>query len=175
MSQEDRLAHLQSVHGAKIMVASILATYSSFSTTFQPSQEHMWFGCYTNDTLMVVKGVSPNGCASYSQVLDNHTLQPYTFDCSYLQHLWSTSGRVVAKIGKKWMLHPYPSIAHMFDMLWLYAKDPVATDHKGSLLSVLSKTWKIIVPFFQYSVKLGRSLLLSRNARILAAQKHWTT
>ena len=46
------------------------------------------------------------------------------------------------------------------------------TDHKGSLLSVLSKTWKIIVPFFQYSVKLGRSLLLSRNARILAAQKH---
>ena len=65
MSQEDRLAHLQFVHLAKIMTASISTTYSSFSTTSQPKQEHMWFGCYTNDTLMVVKGVSPNGCASY--------------------------------------------------------------------------------------------------------------
>ena len=34
---------------------------------------------------------------------------------------------------------------------------------------------KIIkVPFFQYSVKLGRSLLLSQNVKIPAAQKHWT-
>ena len=178
MSQEDRLAHLQSVHGAKIMIASISTTYSSFSTTFQPSQEHTWFGCYTNDTLMVVKGVSPNGCASYFQVLDNHTLQPYTFDCSYLQHLRSAPVRVIAKIGKKWMLNPYPSIAHMCDMLWLYAKDPVARltwDSGGWFWSHSLGEQIIKVPFFQYSVKLGRSLLLSRNPRIPATQKHWTT
>ena len=64
MSQEDRLTHLQSVHGAKIMTATIATTYSSFFTTFQPSQEHLWFGCFTNDTLIVVKGVSPNWCVS---------------------------------------------------------------------------------------------------------------
>ena len=73
----------------------------------------MWFGCYTNDTSMAVKGVSPNGCTSYFQVLDNRALQPYTFDCNYLQHLRSAPVRVVAKIGKKWMLDPYPLIAHM--------------------------------------------------------------
>ena len=55
MSQEDRLVHLQSVHGAKIMTATLsVTTYSSFLTTFQPSQEHLWFGCFTNDILMVV-------------------------------------------------------------------------------------------------------------------------
>ena len=87
MSQEDQLPQLQFMHGAKIMIVNISTTYSLFSTTFQPKKEHMWFGCFINDTLMVVKGVSPNGCAYYFQVLENHRLQPYTFDCSYLQHL----------------------------------------------------------------------------------------
>ena len=84
MSQEDRLVHLQSVHGAKIMTATLSITYSSFLTTFQPRQEHLWFGCFTNEILMVVKGVSPNGRVSYFQVLDNNRLQSYTFGCSYL-------------------------------------------------------------------------------------------
>ena len=35
--------------------------------------------------------------------------------------------------------------------------------------------YKIRKSFSQYSVKRGRALLLSRNARIPAAQKHWTT
>ena len=74
----------------------------------------MWFGFFINSTLMAAKGASPNGCASYFQVLDNHTLQPYTFDCSYLQHFRSAPVRVVAKIGKKWMLDPSPLIAHMW-------------------------------------------------------------
>ena len=56
----------------------------------------MWFGCFINDTLVAVKAVSPNGCASYFKVLDNHTLQPYTLECSYLQHLRSAQVRVVA-------------------------------------------------------------------------------
>ena len=76
--------------------------------------------------MMAIKGVSPNGCASYFQVLDNHRLQPYTFVCSYLHHLRRALVKVVAKTGKKWMLDPYPSIAHMCDMLWLYPKNPVA-------------------------------------------------
>ena len=88
--------------------------------------QYMWFGCFINDTLMVVKGVSPNGCASYFQVLDKHRLQTYTFDCGYLQHLQSAPIKVVAKTGKKWMFDPYPSIAHMCDMLQLYSKDLIA-------------------------------------------------
>ena len=93
---------------------------SIISRYIQPTQEHLWLGCFIDGTLMVVKGVSPNGCAS-------HTLQPCSFDFSYLQHLRSAPVKVAAKTGKKWILDPYPSIAHMCDMLWLYAKDPVAT------------------------------------------------
>ena len=108
------------------MTVNILVAYSSFFATFQPRQEHSWFGCFINDTLLVVKGISPNGRTSYFEVLDNNNLQPYTFDCSYLQHLRSALVGVVAKTRKKWMLDPNPSIAHMCDMLWLYAKDPIA-------------------------------------------------
>mgnify|MGYP000264649281 FL=1 len=74
---------------------------------------------------MVVKGVSPNECVSYFEALDNNRLQSYTFHCNYLQDLQSAPIRVVAKTGKKWILDPYPSIAHMCDILWLYAKDPL--------------------------------------------------
>ena len=72
MPQEDCLAHLQSVHGSKIMTTSISVAYSSFSTTFQPRHDHLWFGCFINDKLMVVKGVSPNSCAFYFKVLENN-------------------------------------------------------------------------------------------------------
>ena len=126
MPQKDRLAHLQVVDGAKIMIATILAAYSSLSTTFQPMQEHFWFGCFINDTLLVVKGVSPNGCISSFQVLDNNRLQPHAFHCNYLQYVRNAPVRVVAKMGKKWMLDRYPSIDHTCGMMWLYAKEPVA-------------------------------------------------
>ena len=56
MPQEDCLAHLQSIHGAKIMTTSTSVAYFLFSTTFQPRHAHSWFGCFINDTLMVVKG-----------------------------------------------------------------------------------------------------------------------
>ena len=56
MPQADRLAHLQAVHGAKIMIAAISAAYCSLSTSFQPMQEHFWIGCFINDTLLAVKG-----------------------------------------------------------------------------------------------------------------------
>ena len=112
MPQEDRLAHLQSIHGAKIMTSTLSTTYSSFFTTFQPSQEHLWFGCFTNDTLMAVKRVSRNGCISYFEVLDNNRLQSYTFDCSYLQDLRSAPVRVVVKTGKKWILCNTVNVLH---------------------------------------------------------------
>ena len=149
MSQEYLLAHVQLVHGAKIMIVSISTTYSSFSTTFQPRHECLWFGCFTNDTLMVVKGVS------YFEVQDNNRLQSYTFDYSHQQDLRSAPIRVVAKTGKKWMLDTYPSIAHMCDIVWLYAKDPVERltwDPRGWIWSQSLGENIVKVPFSQYSI-----------------------
>ena len=154
--------------------------FSSIFVVFcnlQPMQEHLWFGCFINDTLLAVKGVSPNGCVSYLEVLDNNRFLPYAFDSSYLQHLRRAPVRVVAKTGKKWLLDPYPSIAHMCDMLWLYAKEPVAIliwDLGGWFWSHSLGEQTIKVPLFQYSVKLGRLLLMSWNVMVPATQKHWT-
>ena len=130
-----------------------------------------------NDTLLVVKGISPNWCISYFEVLDNNRLQPHAFDCNYLQQVRNAPVRVVAKMGKKGMLHHSPSITHMCDRMWLYAKEPVARllwDPKGWFWSYSLGEQFVKVPFFQYSVKLGRSLLMSTNATVPTTQKHWT-
>ena len=126
MPQADLLVHLQVVHGAKIMIATISAAYSSLLTTFQPMQEHFWFACFINDTFLVVKGVSQNGCISYFEVLDNNRLQPHAFDCNYLQHVQNAPVIMVAKMGKKWLFAPYPSIARIHcDMMRWYPKEHV--------------------------------------------------
>ena len=108
------------------MTATISTAYSSLVASFQPMQEHFWFGCFTNDTLLVVKGISPNESISYFEVLDNSKLQPHAFECNYLQQVRNAPVRVVGKMGKNWLLDPSPSISHMCDMMWLYAKEPVA-------------------------------------------------
>ena len=75
------------------------------------------------------------------------------------------------------MLDPSPSIAHMSDMLWLYAKDPAARliwDLGGWFWPHSLGEQTITGPFFQFSLKLGTSLLLSWNVMVPAAQKHWS-
>ena len=53
-------------------------------------------------------------------------LQPYTPSVNLLQNFVTVLVRVIAKFGKKWLLDPQPSIAHLWDMLWLYARQPVS-------------------------------------------------
>ena len=123
----NRLAHLQSVHGAKIMKTSISSTYlcflrpSNLGKNVNGLNEH-----FINDKLIVVKGVSPNGCISYFKVLDNNRMQPHAIDYNYFQHARNAQVIVLAKMGKKWLLDPYPSISYMCDMMWLYTEEPVA-------------------------------------------------
>ena len=84
--------------------------------------------------------------------------------------------RVIAKAGKKWLLDPQPSIAQLWDMVWLYARQPVSRlmwDPGGwSWTSPMMDPMQKVL-FFQYTVKLGRTLLMSKNIPIPAAQKHW--
>ena len=94
-----------------------------------------------------------------------------------LQHLRSAPVREVVKTGTKWLLDPYPSIAHMCDMMWLYAKEPVTILlwDPGDWFCSYSLGEQIIkIPFFQYSMKLGRSLVMSKNVKTPATQKYWT-
>ena len=135
------------------MMAAILGSYSSLVATFEPIQEQFWFGCFVNDILLVVQGISPNRCISYFEVLDNNRMQSHAFDCSYFQNVRNAPVRVIGKMGKKWLLDPYPSIAHTCDMMWLYAKEPVARLmwDPGGWFSTYSLGEQIIkVPFFQY-------------------------
>ena len=80
-------------------------------------------------------------------------------------------------MGKKWLLDLSPSIAHMCDMMWLYAKERVASllwDPGGWFWSYSMGEHIVKVPFFQHSVKLGRSLMMSAHVMVPVAQKYWT-
>ena len=81
----------------------------------------MWFGCLTNDMMLFVKGISIDRCNFYFHIQQDNKLQPYTPFDNLLQNLLIVPVRVIAKNGKKWRLDPQPSIAHLLDMLWLYA------------------------------------------------------
>ena len=72
--------HVQSDDGAKIMIVAISVAYSLLSITFQPRQAYFWSGCFINDTLLAIKGVSPNGRITKFEVLENNRLQRYAFD-----------------------------------------------------------------------------------------------
>ena len=85
--------------------------------------------------LLAITGISPNGCISVFEVLHNNRMQPHAFDCNYFQHVRNAPVRVLAKMGKKWLLDPYPSIAHMCDMMWLYAKELVTRSRLRKFLS----------------------------------------
>ena len=89
-------------------------------------QEHMWFGCLMNDMMLCVRVFSVDGCSFYFHIQQDNKLQPYTPSNNLLQNLLAVPIRVIAKSGKKWLLDPQPSIAQLWDMLWLYARQQVS-------------------------------------------------
>ena len=91
----------------------------------RPMHEHMCFGCLTNGLMLFVKGIFVDKCIFYFHSQLDNKLQPYTPLDNLLQNLLVVLVRVIAKSGKKWLLDPQPSIAHLWDMLWLYARQPI--------------------------------------------------
>ena len=86
----------------------------------------MWFGCLINGMMLYVKGISVDECIFYFHIQRGNKLQPYTPSDNLLQNMLDVLVRVIAKSGKKWLLDPQPSVAHLWDMLWLYAQQQVS-------------------------------------------------
>ena len=79
------------------------------------------------DALYYPQVISTDRCILYFHVIQqDNKLQPYTPSDNLLQNLLTTPNRVIAKSGKKWLLDPQRSIAHLWDMLWLYARQLVS-------------------------------------------------
>ena len=125
--------------------------------------------------MLFVKGISADGCIFYFHIQHDNKLQPYTPTGNLLQNLVTVPVRVIAKACKKWLLDPHSSIAQLWDMLWLYARQPVSRlmwDPRGWFWTnpVMDPLQKVL--FFQYIVKFGRTLLMSKNIPTPATQKH---
>ena len=89
-------------------------------------QEHMWFCCLINYMMLFFKGISVDGCSFYFHIQQDNKLQPYTRSENLLQNLVIVPVRVIAKSVKKWLLDPRPPTAHLWDMLWLYVRQPIS-------------------------------------------------
>ena len=84
--------------------------------------------------------------------------------------------RVIGKSSKKWILDPSPSASMLFCQLWVLKKMSLDLNWDPSYY-----LWKhanpsshsIFIQVFQYFVKLGRKLLLSRLLHPPSAMKVW--
>ena len=76
MSEVDRVKQLHSIYGAKAMITNISAVFSHTLARLHPMQEHMWFGCLMNCTMLFVKGISANGFIFYFHIQQGNKLQP---------------------------------------------------------------------------------------------------
>ena len=107
-----------------------------------------------------------------------------TTDCNDMPLIGTSIYNMWGMHQSQWMLKlekcgclilSYPSISHKCVMMCLYAKEPMARllwDPGDWLWSYSLGEHIIMVPFFQYLVKLGRSLLMSLSVTIPIAQKH---
>ena len=92
----------------------------------RPMHEHMCFGCLTNGLMLFVKGIFVDKCIFYFHSQLDNKLQPYTPLDNLLQNLLVVLVRVIVKSGKKWLIDPQPSVAHLWNMFWLYAQQPIS-------------------------------------------------
>ena len=86
----------------------------------------MWFDFLMNVMVLFVKGIFVDGCIFYFHIQQDNKLQPYTPSDNLLQNLLVVPIRMIAKSCKKWLLDPQLSVAHLWDMLQLYAQHLVS-------------------------------------------------
>ena len=123
------------------------------------------------------KGTTSQGDCYYFDVSEEGRLWQTDVESSIWQTAVQHPVRVIGKSGKKWILDPSPSDSMLFCQLWVFREkslldlnwDP--SDYLWKHTNPSSDTK--FIQFFQYSVKLGRKLLLSRKLQPPSTMKVW--
>ena len=164
--------------GFRVMFDEIQSSLGNFLTNWSPSSEHVWFRYFTPVGVIIgVKGTTSQGNCYYFDVSEEGRLWQTDVESSIWQTALEYPVRVIAKSGKTWILDPSPSDSMLFCQLWVFKKKSLLDLHwdpsdylwKHTNPSSCTKLFQ----FFQYSVKLGRKLLLSRKFHPPSAMKVW--
>ena len=168
---------LSSMHGGVTMYQQVQQAVHNTMFSLSDAIGTKWYGAFTrNGILIAVRGISAdNKCFFYEMGLDGQ-LSKVDVECELVQQTTLRRVRIVGYSGKKWYVDPsLESIASNWK-LWVYGLRPLIR----LLWDPGEYTWQDPLDrngqklgFFQYSVKLGRHILLAQRCITPSAMRYW--
>jgi hypothetical protein len=174
--QYDVLSHLRGGHS---MFSIIQATLQSNRLCLANQQQGSWLGIFdTNCNLILVKGIQSSGSTTYFEVVNNAGLlqESSSNDREGNDFNWLRI-RVISHAGQKWLIDPPLEKVKAHWKLWAYEKRPLIRLQwdPGEYVWQASRRDLQVEghSFFQYTVKLGRSILTNLKNISPASSAFW--
>ena len=175
---ENKTQICRTIWGGNIMYTEIDRVFTMHS--FQPSQSGLfWYGMFSSlNVLLGVRGYKNSHDCLYFDVLRSGRLHSIVMEDEVVSQGSMLPVRILWKNDKKWMLNPHPNDINNLSELWVYENKPI----DKLLWDPNEWKWQSIlpqgmlgkqIPFFQYSVKMGRELLRRRVVVTPVTCKFW--
>ena len=175
---ENKTQVCSAISGGNIMYSEMDRVFTRSS--FQPSETSLsWYGMFSSlHVLLGVRGYKNSHQCLYFDVLPSGRLHSLFVEDEIVTRGNRLSIRVLWKKDKKWILNPHPNDVNNLSDLWVYETKPIdrllwdPSEWKWQIRSMQGMLGKQI-PFFQYSVKMGREMLRRGVTVIPATCKFW--
>ena len=175
LSTQQQFLQLENIRGGTIMRSDVLSTTWNLGVGMKSAQREGAFSPL--NVLVGVKGSLKNGSKIFLEFQDNGMLamvmheSPLFIPCQYKRV------RIIGYFDAKWYIDPEPDKVDLFWKIWVYYNKPLQElqwdpgeffwKHPFQPLSQAT-----LIPFFQYTIKLGHYVLMSQKITRPSAKQH---
>ena len=177
-SAHDQNNTLSNLRGARIMFSQLSMAYQVTLPTLQFDYVQSWYGMFSTFNILIgARLYHQNGNFYCYEVLDNGRLILVAEESSIMSNAKQLPVRVIARLDKKIFVDPNPLIANYASHIWVLHSRPLVdlqwdpSDY-GWKVSMSDATNNIL-PFFSYSVAVGRNFMLNQTESIPAGKRYW--
>ena len=178
-SVQDQKSRVSNFRGANIMITQVSTVYQVTLPTLSFGHCLNWYGMFSRLNILIgARLYTQNGSLYFYEVCDNGRLLVVEEESSIVSSARQLPVRVIARLGKKIFIDPNPLIAKYSSHIWVLNSRPIVDlqwdplDY-GWKLPMSDSTQEKVLPFFAYSVSLGRKFLLNEIESIPAGKKYW--
>ena len=137
-----------------------------------------WMGAFTQlEVLVAARGCCQDGRCLFFELGAEGRLLRVSEEAPLVSACIFQRIRVIAAVGRRWVVDPDPELFGREWRLWAYGARPLARlqwdPGEWFWHDPLRESGSPDLPFFQYTVRLGRRMLLARRQAIPAAAEHW--
>ena len=177
--QEVQDTFLRQIRGGSTMFSMINNALSYSNLSFQRDHPSKWLGgCDSDNKLKLVKGECLSGMDLFFHVMDPTGSLRQAPGTPNLQGLEWQEVRIIGYTGKEWSIDPSPEKVTGFWKLWAYGNMPLVRLQwdPGEFMwkDPFKPSESSLIPFFKYTVKLGRRILASLKQVTPASATFWS-